>query len=221
MVVNNTPDANTELGKAAASIEEVFKYLEDLPDDKKHAAALGMSSNGLATAVPEINLLKSLGVNIQSPTPVGPPTGLPKPDVKKNEYNTFVAEFISATPPVANSNNAFIDLINSNTPLSDGAAAADEFMRALATAFPLSERDTNLHTSLSLIIDKPAVEGVITGKDKDATIIALQGLGSSLSTGGKKRTRKARKARKAKKSKKSKKRLPSKKRKARKSMRKH
>ena len=66
---------------------------------------------------------------------------------------------------------------------------------------------------------KKAVTIAIQGKNKLDIINQLTKLGENLAqAGGKKRTRKARKARKAKKSKK---RLPSKKRKARKSMRKH
>jgi len=209
MAVNNTPDANSELGKAAASIEEVFKYLEGLPDDKKHAAALDMASNGLATAVPEVNLLKSLGVNIQSPTPVGSPTAQPNPPVTKVAYNNFVdTTFLTtlASSPISSALTA-----------ETAAPIAEEFINALTTAFPKSATDTSILNSSLSSINKPAVVNAITGAStNDETITALKSLGdTNISTGGKKRTRKA------KKSKKSKKRLPSKKRKARKSMRKH
>ena len=91
-------------------------------------------------------------------------------------------------------------------------------MAGLKSKFPKSTTDTStLNSSLSSRITDANVQNAINKDTKDAAISALKDLFPP-TQGGKKRTRKVKKS---KKSKKSKKRLPSKKRKARKSIRKH
>jgi len=119
-------------------------------------------------------------------------------DPTKTAYDTFVDNFIA-------DNNALTTALSGSTPPFD--------------AEPFTS-DTAASNAITTAVEQTKVETAIKNVEKDKIQENLENI-YTVTLGGKKRTRKARKARKAKKSKKSKKRLPSKKRKARKSMRKH
>lgn len=154
-------------------------------------------------------------------------------DPTKTAYNTFVRNFLDS----AVNTNALTNALAAgpDPPFPSGsdptalAAAAKEFVDALGDAIRDSDSpfdattfsNRGALTPITTAVVQSEVETAIKNVEKDKIQENLENLFTPPARGGKKRTRKARKARKAKKSKKSKKRLPSKKRKARKSMRKH